>query len=119
MEILHTGLLGVVKYTWHSSHTAWSESQKAQFIPRLQATDITGLSIPSIRAKYFTQYANSLIGRQLKTLSQTAIFHIHDLVDDKTFAIWKAVGELAALLWMPEIRNIDEYCVSFVPIPLL
>ncbi|KDQ28455.1 hypothetical protein PLEOSDRAFT_1041925, partial [Pleurotus ostreatus PC15] len=110
VEILHTGLLGVVKYTWHSSHTAWSESQKAQFIPRLQATDITGLSIPSIRAKYFTQYANSLIGRQLKTLSQTAIFHIHDLVDVKTFAIWKAVGELAALLWMPEIRNIDEYC---------
>ncbi|KJA12597.1 hypothetical protein HYPSUDRAFT_210338 [Hypholoma sublateritium FD-334 SS-4] len=36
------------------------------------------------------QYANSLIGRQFKTIAQ-------------------AVGELTALLWMPEIRKMDEY----------
>ncbi|OBZ66672.1 hypothetical protein A0H81_13364 [Grifola frondosa] len=36
------------------------------------------------------QYANSLIGRQLKTL-------------------WKAVGQLTALLWFPEIADLQQY----------
>ncbi|KAF9495921.1 hypothetical protein BDN71DRAFT_1430603 [Pleurotus eryngii] len=65
VEILHTGLFGIVKYVWYASHTMWILRAICQ-----------------------------LIGRQLKTLSQTAIFHIHDLVDIKTFTIWKAVGNV-------------------------
>ena len=57
------------------------------------------------------QYANSLIGRQFKTIVQVNAFYVYDLVDSTRFLLTKAVEELTALLWMPEIPNIDEYLV--------
>ncbi|KAJ7730034.1 hypothetical protein B0H14DRAFT_2999260 [Mycena olivaceomarginata] len=109
IEILHTILLGVVKYVWHITHTAWSPEQKQKYAICLQATNVDGLSIHAIRSSYIMQYARSLIGRQFKTLVQTNIFHIQSLVGDMKFKAWKAVGELSALLWVPEIRNLVEY----------
>lgn len=114
IELLHTILLGVLKYTWHATHTKWKDPAKKTYSIRLQATCVDGLSIPAIRANYIMQYANSLIGRQFKQIGQTNIFHIHDLVDKPTFTLWKAVGTLMALLWFPSIANLEEYLVSVV-----
>ncbi|KAF7365642.1 hypothetical protein MVEN_00437800 [Mycena venus] len=71
VEILHTILLGIIKYVWYMVHSGWSEAQWDLFVVRLQSTDIDGLTIPPIRAAYMMQYRNGLIGKHFKTLMQT------------------------------------------------
>ncbi|KAJ7723007.1 hypothetical protein DFH07DRAFT_783692 [Mycena maculata] len=112
IELLHTILLRVLKYLWYTTHTSWTPEQKKLFELRLQATNTPGLSVEGIRAGYIVQYANSLIGWQFKVLLQSTVFQIHDLVDENHFRAWKTVGDLAALLWLPEINNMEVYCAD-------
>ncbi|KAJ6551095.1 hypothetical protein B0H10DRAFT_2169864 [Mycena sp. CBHHK59/15] len=95
VEILHTILLGHAKYTWYELHHNWTAVQQDIFTIRLQGTNLDGLRVPPIRAAYMMQYRNGLIGKHFKTLMQTMIFHIHDL--------------LGPILWMPVIDNLEEY----------
>jgi hypothetical protein len=105
VEILHTILLGIVKYLWHNLHTSWSEAQQNLFVIRLQSSDIDGLTVPPIRASYMMQYRNGLIGKHFKTLMQTMVFHVHDIVSPDQFTLIKAIGSLGALLWIPKLRH--------------
>ncbi|EKM74296.1 hypothetical protein AGABI1DRAFT_103438 [Agaricus bisporus var. burnettii JB137-S8] len=109
VELLHTVLLGVVKYSWHMAHTSFSAENKKTYTMRLGATERRSLSADAFQAPYMVQYANSLVGRQLKVLAQVNTFHIHDLVSANIYALARAVGELTALLWFPEIRNMEIY----------
>jgi hypothetical protein len=111
VEILHTILLGIVKYLWHGLHTSWNEAQQNLFVIRLQSTDIDGLTIPPICVPYMMQYRNGLIWKHFKTLMQTMVFHVHGIVNPDQFTLIKAIGSLGALLWVPEIKNMISYLV--------
>ena len=121
IELLRTISLGCAKYIWHSSHSPWKSVQQNRFAVRLQAASVDGLSIHPIRASYIMTYANSLIGRQFKTLIQLAVFQLYDLVSDDYLMLWRALGELSSLLWYPEIRNLDVHlvCISRWICPVL
>ncbi|EJD36336.1 hypothetical protein AURDEDRAFT_74302 [Auricularia subglabra TFB-10046 SS5] len=97
IEILHTVLLGLSKYIWHTLYTSWKPEQEQLFATRLQATDISGLTIPPIRAQYVAQYRGALIGKHFKTLTQTMVFHLHDLCSPELFTLVKACGEFSAV----------------------
>ncbi|KAK7463484.1 hypothetical protein VKT23_006832 [Stygiomarasmius scandens] len=109
IENLHTYLLGHEKYTWYDLHTSWKEPVQNLFTIRLQSTNIDGLGVPPIRAAYMMQYRNGLIGKHFKTLMQTAVFHVQDIVTENQFTLIKAIGELGALLWVAEIDDLEQY----------
>ncbi|KAJ6583705.1 hypothetical protein B0H10DRAFT_1833406, partial [Mycena sp. CBHHK59/15] len=109
VELLHTILLGIINYIWYILHSGWSEEQRDLFVVQLQSTDIDGLTIPPIRAPYMMQYRNGLIGKHFKTLMQTMVFHVHDLVSPEIFTLIKAVSALGAVLWVHEIDDMAQY----------
>ncbi|KAF9065870.1 hypothetical protein BDP27DRAFT_1384442 [Rhodocollybia butyracea] len=111
VEILHTILLGVLKYVWHMINTLMSDKELELLAVQLQSTDTDGLTVPPLHAAYMVQYRNNLIGKHFKTLMQILPFHMHGFskVNNTYFELTRAVGALGALLWVPEIHNMDEY----------
>ncbi|KAF7293432.1 FAD-binding-3 domain-containing protein [Mycena indigotica] len=110
VELLHTVLLGVMKYIWHFMNTKqWSDSDRCLLAIRLQSTDTSSLTIPPIRAAYIVQYRNSLIGKHFKTLMQTLAFCSHDICTAEQRRLIKTAGDLGARLWIPEIDDMDAY----------
>ncbi|KAJ7613787.1 hypothetical protein DFH06DRAFT_1286378 [Mycena polygramma] len=85
VEILHTILLGIVKYVWYILHSGG----------------------PKRNAIY--SYRNGLIGKHFKALMQTMVFHVHDLVSPELFTLVKAVSHLGASLWVHEIDDMPQY----------
>ncbi|KAJ7435723.1 hypothetical protein B0H11DRAFT_1642065, partial [Mycena galericulata] len=67
------------------------------------------LTVPPIRSAYMMQYRNGLIGKHFKTLMQTMVFHMHDLVSPELFTLVKSVSALGAMLWVHEIDDMDQY----------
>ncbi|KAF7982629.1 hypothetical protein HWV62_27053 [Athelia sp. TMB] len=109
-EILHTILLGVVKYFW--GQTMWHlEKNKhlATFQVRLNSVAAEGLNIPPITADYMCQYRGGLIGKHFKTLSQIMAFTLYDLVPREVLDTWLIIGRLTVLLWHTEIDDVSSY----------
>ncbi|TCD64244.1 hypothetical protein EIP91_004346, partial [Steccherinum ochraceum] len=109
-EILHTWLLGGKKYVWHAVSSVWDDKTEAIFAARLQSSSVDGLSIPPLRGEYMVKYKNSLLGKHFKALQQVGVFHLYDGVcSDLLLDLWKASGELAAMLWYHTIPDMDQY----------
>jgi hypothetical protein len=112
-EILHTVLLGVVKYFWGQTVWLMEKSHTMDiFQARLASVDANGLNAPSLNADYICQYKGSLIGKHFKSLTQIMPFLIHDLVPRSVLDGWCTIGSLVVLLWHTEIEDTEKYLVS-------
>ncbi len=109
MEPLHTVLLGHDKYVWHMTHSEWAPGQLDSFASWLQSVNVDGLSIMPIRGSYMTKYRNNLIGKHFKVLQQVGIFALNaELCPPLVYDLWKATGELGAMLWYHEIESMED-----------
>ena len=112
-EILHTVLLGVVKYFW--GQTVWLLDRSHSmgiFQTCLSSIDSDGLNAPCLNAEYICKYKGGLIGKHFKSLAQVMPFLIYDLVPKNVLDGWSVIGTLAVLLWHTEIDDTEQYLVS-------
>lgn len=118
-EILHTILLGIVKYFWGQTVFLLEKSKKFDvFQSRLNSVVQDGLNIPKIPADYMCQYKGGLIGKHFKTISQIMAFTIYDLVPREVLSAWTIIGRLTVLLWHTEIDDVSAYLVGSYVHPL-
>ena len=120
MEILHTVLLGVVKYFW--GQTVWLLEKlhlMDTFQVRLGSTDSDGLNAPFLNTEYICKYKGSLIRKHFKSLAQVMPFLIYDLVPKSVLDGWNVIGTLVILLWHMEIDNTEQYLVRYMPPKIL
>jgi hypothetical protein len=115
MEIVHTVLLGVVKYYW--AQTIWYLKNCSKsldlFQIHLASVEWNGLNAPSTDAAYICQYHGSLIGKHFKGLAQVMLFLVYDLVPEDVLRAWNIIGALVVLLWHTEIEDAECYLVRF------
>jgi hypothetical protein len=112
-EILHTVLLGVVKYFWGQSVFVLDKAKKLmEFERRLASANIAGLNLPQIDAQYMRQHRGSLIGKHFKAIVQLMNFLCYDLLPEPVQEAWFLLGRLCSLLWYTSIDDIKTYMVS-------
>ena len=116
-EILHTILLGIVKYFWGQTVFILNKAHlMPTFQARLASINADGLNAPNLNADYICRYKGGLIGKHMKSLAQVMPFLIFDLVPQTVLNGWTAIGDLVILLWHTKIENTEEYLVCHKPI---
>lgn len=109
-EVLHTFLLGVVKYWWGQTVHILSDSKCMNLLQsRLASLDTSGLNAPSFDAAYMCHYKGGLIGKHFKSLAQLMPFVTYDIVPEPVLNGWIAIGRLVVYLWHTRINDIDKY----------
>ncbi|KAF8593558.1 hypothetical protein BDV93DRAFT_460863 [Ceratobasidium sp. AG-I] len=112
-EILHTILLGVVKYFWGQTTFIINKNKDSpKFLSRLNPLNADGLKIPAIQGDYMWRYRGGLIGKHFKTVSQILAFTVYDLMPKDVLDAWLLIGRLTVLLWHTSIKKLDEYLVE-------
>ncbi|KAH9080259.1 hypothetical protein EDB83DRAFT_2503408 [Lactarius deliciosus] len=113
VEILHTVLLGFIKYFWRDvvHHQLGSNTQGKEVLKtRLNSLDISGLQLgQQLSGHTLVQYAGSLTGQDFRIIAQVAPYVLYDLVPTACFDAWVSLSNLVPLIWQPSIADIDKY----------
>ncbi|KAG1803360.1 hypothetical protein EV424DRAFT_1331009, partial [Suillus variegatus] len=112
-EILHTILLGVVKYFWGQTAFLLEKAKLLHvFQDRLESIDKDGLNSPCLNADYICCYKGGLIGKHFKSLAQVMPFVTYDLIPTTVLNAWTVIGELVVLIWHTKIADTEVYLAN-------
>ncbi|KAI5996522.1 hypothetical protein F5J12DRAFT_907093 [Pisolithus orientalis] len=112
VEVLHTVLLGFVKYFWRdvvNIRVGKNKIKHELLEAHLSSFDTTGLGIPPLSGHTLVQYAGSLVGHDFHAIAQAAPFVLHGLVPQECYEAWVALSKMIPLIWKPEIEDVDAH----------
>ncbi|KAG1800599.1 uncharacterized protein BJ212DRAFT_1450150 [Suillus subaureus] len=108
-EILHTILLGVMKYFWGQTIWILNKAHLVKiFQTRLDNINKDSLNSPTLGTEYICQYSESCSAHA---------FSIYNLVPSTVLNGWTIIGQLVVLLWHMRIDDVEEYLVCYLPQP--
>ncbi|KAL4077477.1 hypothetical protein J3A83DRAFT_4356530 [Scleroderma citrinum] len=112
-EILHTILLGVVKYYWGQTVYILDKAHCLDvFRTCLDSIKKEGLGSTTLEADYIVHYKGGLIGQHFKSIAQVMPYLIYVLVPQTVLDGWITIGKLVVLLWHTTIEDTEMYLVS-------
>ncbi|KAK4703095.1 hypothetical protein P7C70_g3128, partial [Phenoliferia sp. Uapishka_3] len=97
VEILHTVLLGFVKYLWRDLIMKLNDIRKERLRVRLRAFDTTGCDFSDLNGDTLVRFAQSLVGKDFRHVLQSILFTI-------TGEIPQAKPQLAQIESMQALR---------------
>ncbi|KAL9939339.1 hypothetical protein V8E36_002152, partial [Tilletia maclaganii] len=106
-EILHTVLLGTVKYLMRATVSRLTAQQKADLGRWLGEANMTGIGDSiRFRGKYAIKHAQSLVGKDFKRLTQIMPWALQQIqASEELTEAWSLQGRLAAALHVPVLKR--------------
>ncbi|KAK4702587.1 hypothetical protein P7C70_g3636, partial [Phenoliferia sp. Uapishka_3] len=112
VEILHTILLGFVKYLWRDLVNRSTEEQKQLLRIRLRAFDTTGCDFSTLDGDMLVRFANSLVGKDFRAVLQSILFTVTGSIPQAELDLWRSLAVLGQLVWRKEIEDIEAYLLE-------
>ncbi|CAB4010556.1 Hypothetical predicted protein [Paramuricea clavata] len=105
VEILHTILLGPVKYLVKKTFNNLSPADKKKVKSKIEAFDFSAFSrrLPSS----FVKNHGSCVGRDFKLWAQISVFVLEGLISDEELQVWIYLSETFAMAYGSEV-DIDD-----------
>ena len=92
VEILHTILLGAVKYLLAKTMKSLSPADKKKIKAKIEVFDFS--AFPAKIASSITSIYGSYVGRDYKLWAQVAVFILMDIVRDEELEVWSNLSEV-------------------------
>ena len=92
VEILHTILLGPVKYLLKMTIQSLNQQQKEQVHAKVASLDIS--AFPAKIRGNITRNYGSYVGRDFKLWMQVAVFVLQDIIPDEQRIVWELLSEV-------------------------
>ncbi|KAB5589914.1 Glutamate receptor 3,4 [Ceratobasidium theobromae] len=111
LEILHTVLLGALKYYWRFTCKLMDKKQTETFKIRFNSLSVSGLEMGTSNVPdYICRYPGSLTGKHFRFVVQLVPFALYDLIPAELFRVWLLLGRMTVLMWHTCIPDLDKYC---------
>ncbi|KAI9092383.1 hypothetical protein DFS34DRAFT_575283 [Phlyctochytrium arcticum] len=108
VEVLHTILLGIIKWLSRASQKKLSDRQQRELLLRVDALNWQGFQRP-FRGKEMVQYGGSLVGKDFRRWIQMAPFAYDGFLPESWMRAWFCMADVFLLVYVQSIPNMELY----------